>query len=298
MNDRLHGVIVPVLTPLLHDCTVDVEAAMRHMKWLCRKGVHGLFILGTNGEGYDLDDRNRQDMISAAKEIAGSIPVYAGCMGMGTADMKRRMEAADKSQPDALVVMLPTYATLSEPQEQHEYFLGLKRHTETRLIIYNLPSATKSSIYKSVILELATEEQFIGVKDSSGNAKFFSSLIDENPRPGLFRILMGYPWLCSWALMRGGDGIVPSTANIDPEGSFGLYQTACSGQYDKVAQYQMRMDSIRALTERYGRSLSMKQILYWDEQYSAAASAAGDTISPSRQDELRKEWERIQSCED
>ena len=82
------GVIPPVLTPFRQDVSVDIASAERHMDYLVKRGVGGLFVLGTNGEGYDTDTQARRAMVQAAQNACGGqVPVYAGCMGMGTADM-------------------------------------------------------------------------------------------------------------------------------------------------------------------------------------------------------------------
>jgi len=48
--DRLHGVIVPLLTPFTADGHVDEESLRRLTNHVIDGGVNGVFIMGTTGE--------------------------------------------------------------------------------------------------------------------------------------------------------------------------------------------------------------------------------------------------------
>ena len=53
---EIKGIIVPILTPMHEDETVNYEELVNHIERLIAAGVHGIFVFGTNGEGYILDD--------------------------------------------------------------------------------------------------------------------------------------------------------------------------------------------------------------------------------------------------
>ena len=55
-TDGLHGVIVPILTPLNADETVDTASLRRLVNYLFEGGVHGIWAAGTTGEFAALDD--------------------------------------------------------------------------------------------------------------------------------------------------------------------------------------------------------------------------------------------------
>lgn len=48
---KLKGVIPPLVTPLSRDEEVDTAAAAKVVEHVLAGGVHGVFILGTMGEG-------------------------------------------------------------------------------------------------------------------------------------------------------------------------------------------------------------------------------------------------------
>ncbi|HEY3789851.1 MAG TPA: dihydrodipicolinate synthase family protein, partial [Urbifossiella sp.] len=54
---KLHGIIPPVVTPMTADQEIDLPGLKKHIDHMLAKGVHGIFVLGTTGEFYALDER-------------------------------------------------------------------------------------------------------------------------------------------------------------------------------------------------------------------------------------------------
>ena len=75
---HLTGVIAAMLTPMKAGGTqVDPEAAGRLTGWLVERGVHGLYIAGTTGEGLYLTPDEHQALTRAVVQAAKGIPVAA-----------------------------------------------------------------------------------------------------------------------------------------------------------------------------------------------------------------------------
>ena len=76
---EIKGIIVPILTPMHEDETVNYEELVNQIERLIAAGVHGIFVFGTNGEGYILDEEEKAEIIRVAvKAVNGRVPVYAG----------------------------------------------------------------------------------------------------------------------------------------------------------------------------------------------------------------------------
>ena len=52
--EKLHGIVVPMVTPLNVDGSLDFKAAENLVEHLISGGVHGIFTLGTTGEAQSL----------------------------------------------------------------------------------------------------------------------------------------------------------------------------------------------------------------------------------------------------
>ena len=63
---KLHGIIPPVFTPMTPDQEIDLDGLRRNIDWQLAAGAHGIFALGTAGEFYALDDREKQSVVAAA----------------------------------------------------------------------------------------------------------------------------------------------------------------------------------------------------------------------------------------
>ena len=63
---EIKGVIVPILTPMREDGTINSEELVNQIERLIDAGIHGIFVLGTNGEGYILDEDEKTEVIRVA----------------------------------------------------------------------------------------------------------------------------------------------------------------------------------------------------------------------------------------
>ena len=75
---RLGGVIAAMLTPMRDRGTqVDLDATTRLAGWLVERGVHGLYIAGTTGEGLYLSPEEHREPGPGGGEGGRSVPVAA-----------------------------------------------------------------------------------------------------------------------------------------------------------------------------------------------------------------------------
>src|SRR3954454_16206390 len=76
---KLRGIIPPIVTPMTADQEVDLPGMRKLIDLMLAKGVHGIFVLGTTGEFYALDDREKQAVVAdAIAHVNGRSPVFAG----------------------------------------------------------------------------------------------------------------------------------------------------------------------------------------------------------------------------
>ena len=75
----LCGIIPPMVTPLENRDTLDAPGLKRLVEHILAGGVHGLFVLGTSGEGPSLSYRLRCELIErTCEQVAGRVPVLVG----------------------------------------------------------------------------------------------------------------------------------------------------------------------------------------------------------------------------
>ena len=77
---ELKGIIVPIVTPMYPETEdVNIPELRNQIERQIAGGVHGIFTFGTNGEGYILSMKEKEEVLEAAiDQVKGRVPVYAG----------------------------------------------------------------------------------------------------------------------------------------------------------------------------------------------------------------------------
>ena len=111
--DDLKGVIPPIITPVDANENVDEAALKRVIDHVIDGGVHGIFVLGSNGEFYGLDFENQKRAVEiTVNHVNGRVPVYAGASAITTREAIKLAKMAEKAGADALTVLTPMFITL------------------------------------------------------------------------------------------------------------------------------------------------------------------------------------------
>ena len=108
----LAGIFPPLVTPLRDRDTLDVAGLERLIEHVLAGGVHGLFLLGTTGEGPGLSQKLRAEVVErGCRQVAGRVPVWCGTTAIGTREVVRQMRAAKDLGAAAAFVGLPLWQT-------------------------------------------------------------------------------------------------------------------------------------------------------------------------------------------
>ncbi len=78
-HPTLHGIVPPIITPMSADESVNIPELRNQIERQIAGGVHGIFCYGTNGEGYILSMKEKEEILAATlAQVAGRVPVSAG----------------------------------------------------------------------------------------------------------------------------------------------------------------------------------------------------------------------------
>src|SRR5437879_13513571 len=107
---RLHGIFVPMLTPLGADEGVDEASLRRLVDFLVGAGVHGLWAMGTTGEFAGLPEAERARAVAATvDQVAGRVPVVANIGDSSTGLALRHARGAVAAGAGVLALTPPHY---------------------------------------------------------------------------------------------------------------------------------------------------------------------------------------------
>ena len=238
----IKGIIPPILTPMNNDAeqTVNHEELRRQVERLLSGGVHGLFPFGTNGEGYILSMKEKEEVLETViGQVHGRVPVYAGTGCISTADTIRMSKRAEELGADVLSIITPSFAVASQ-KELYDHYVAVAKAVNVPIILYNIPPRTGNRLLPETVQALCRDvDVIVGAKDSSGdveNLKAYIRLTKELAKPTA--ILAGNDGAILTGLKEGGAGAVAGRANIWPATIAGIYNSFVEGDLESAQKAQ------------------------------------------------------------
>jgi 4-hydroxy-tetrahydrodipicolinate synthase len=240
MKLPLKGIIPPMITPLTEDGKLDKKGLTNLIDHLITGGVHGIFLLGTNGEAPSLCYELRKELITeSCKLVTKRIPVLVGITDTSFDGSIEISEHAKEAGADAVVIAPPYYMPISQ-SEMVEYLEELVPKLPLPFIMYNMPSCTKMHLTLDTI-KRSKELGAIGIKDSSGDVGYFYALIEEFKNDPNFSLITGTEMFLPETIMYGGDGAVAGGANFFPRLFVDLYDASVANDTETIARLREKV---------------------------------------------------------
>jgi len=244
---RLSGIVPPLVTPLKGRDELDHDGLQRLVEHVLGGGVHGLFILGTTGEAPSLSYRLRREFISRVCELVrGRVPVLVGITDTSFVESVTLAQHAAEAGAKAVVLSTPYYFPAGQT-ELLSYVRNIVAELPLPLVLYNMPSLTKVWFELETLEQLATIEQIIGIKDSSGDLAYFERLMNLRQLRPDWSIMIGPEALLPQAMELGSDGGVTGGANVFPKLFVECYQAAATGNRPRVAELSTTINALQRI---------------------------------------------------
>lgn len=247
MTRPFSGIIPPVITPLTDRDTLDQAGLERLIEHLISGGVRGLFILGTTGEAPSLGYRLRRELIErTCKLTAGRVPVLVGITDTAFVESVGVARHAADCGAAAVVLSTPYYFPAGQT-ELLGYVQNLLPQLPLPLVLYNMPSLTKVWFELDTLKKLTDQERIVGIKDSSGDLKYFESLMSLRAARPDWSIMIGPEAMLPQAMKLGGDGGVTGGGNAYPRLFVECYQACVAGDAARIAAASRAIDALQKI---------------------------------------------------
>ena len=250
-NNRLSGVLCPVITPFDANLDPDADRLIRQCQWLLSQNV-GLAVFGTNSEANSLSVGEKIELlnrlVNAGVDTSRMMPGTGCCALTDTVELT----AHAATLGCAGTLMLPPfyykgvsddgiYAAISETIQR----VG---SDALRVYLYHIPPIAQVGFSVDLIERLVTEypNTVVGIKDSSGDWDNTYSMLERQWDD--FRIFVGSESFLLANMRNGGAGCISATANINPAAIDRLYQT---WQQDDADDQQAALNAIRDTAMAY-----------------------------------------------
>ena len=122
------------------------------------------------------------------------------------------------------------------------YFEQLADKVPGPLMIYNIPPTVHMSIPLEIVEELSHHPNIVGLKDSERNEERLHAALKLRENRNDFCYFAGWAAQSAQTLLKGGDGIIPSTGNFAPDLYNELYNAALQGDAEKAHALQKQSD--------------------------------------------------------
>jgi len=240
---EIKGIIPPIVTPMNEDESVNEKELRNQVNRQIKGGIHGLFPFGTNGEGYILNEKEKEEVLSIViDETKGRVPVYAGTGCISTKDTIRQSQMAESLGADVLSIITPSFAAASQ-NELYDHYKAVAEAVDMPIVLYNIPARTGNALAPATVAKLSKIPNIVGAKDSSGNFDNMLQYIEQTRDSKDFAVLSGNDSLILWNLLAGGAGGIAGCANVFPEVMASIYNYFAAGDLENARKAQ---DSIRS----------------------------------------------------
>lgn len=232
MQPYWSGVFPAVTTQLARDESLDLPATARHLEALIDSGVSGLVMCGSLGENQSLAPEEKRAVVRSAIETArGRVPVLSGAAESST---RAAIEyVRDVTQLGAAgVMLLPPMSYKGDPRETLGYFRAVAAASELPIMIYNNPLSYANDITPAMFAELAAENRFVAIKESSGDPRRITEL--HNTVGGRYALFTGVDDLLLEASILGIDGWVAGSGIAFPRENQQLWNLTRAGRWDEA----------------------------------------------------------------
>jgi dihydrodipicolinate synthase/N-acetylneuraminate lyase len=240
-SSKLRGIVPPLITPLTEDGALDHRALEHLVEHILGGGVHGLFVLGTTGEGPGLSYALRYDLVRRVCGLAkGRVPVLVSVTDTVMEESVALSAHAHACGATAVVVAPPYYFPASQP-ELTVYFARLAGRIPLPFYLYNLPSLTKVSLGEELVSRTLELPNCRGLKDSSGDLHYFKRMQRIVGASGRHSLFIGPEELLADSLLAGGDGGISGGANAWPSLYTEIFDRSVAGDWAGAVVAQQRV---------------------------------------------------------
>ncbi|HZW83441.1 MAG TPA: 4-hydroxy-tetrahydrodipicolinate synthase [Candidatus Deferrimicrobium sp.] len=244
MQLQLKGIIPAVLTPFVND-EVDYASLAKYVDWLIGHGVHGLFPVGTNGEGAVLSTEERklvaETVVMTAKK---RVPVLVQTGAPSTKESIELTAHAKAIGAEGAGVVAPYYFPHDDKCLEEHFVAVAEAVPDFPIYLYNIPGNAKNDIKPKVAEKIATRcPNVVGIKDSSkdlGRLEDYMAVLGPE-----FTAIVGTDALVYPAIMMGASGVVSAVANVFPEHMVALYQAIEKKDYERAKELQYFVNKLR-----------------------------------------------------
>lgn len=263
---KYQGVIPAFYACYDEDGNVSAEGVKRLARHLLAKGVKGVYVNGSSGEGiYQSVAEKKLILESVMSEVKGKMTVIAHVGCNNTADSMELAAHAESLGVDAVASIPPIYFHLPEYAIAQYWNDISSAAPNTDFVIYNIPQLAGVALTMPLFREMLKNPRVAAVKNSSMPVQDIQMFKMEGGKD--FVVFNGPDEQFISGRAIGADGGIGGTYAVMPELFLKANELFMAGKLDEAREVQYTIDGIiYAMCECRGNLYAvMKKILEINE---------------------------------
>jgi dihydrodipicolinate synthase/N-acetylneuraminate lyase len=235
--------LAAITSPFGADGALDLDAFEAHVRWLGARGIDGVFVAGTTGEGVLLEADEVERLVERAVATDAPLRVIAQIgrpSTRATVALARRALAAGA---DAVAAYVPWFYPLGLEQTRVHFRALLEAADGRPAFMYNIPPRTVNDLSPPLAGELA-RAGFAGMKDSTGDFARHEEYLDA-VRGADFELYIGAEPLLLRAVRAGSTGTINGLLNCRPELFVALREAVEAGDDARADRVQAEISALK-----------------------------------------------------
>jgi 4-hydroxy-tetrahydrodipicolinate synthase len=227
--NSIRGILPPLVMPFDARGEIVYDSIREQVDFMVARGVHGIVVGGSTGEGHTLDREEFARTMEATHDaLAGRLPLVAGLIVNSTREAIARVRMV-KHLPIAALQLTPVhYLFKPGPDATIAHFRAIHEETGIPILIYNVIPWNYLSV--DLMLRIMREVPGVaGMKQSAGDLKSVSDLLASASKGNL--VITGIDALLYPAFALGAHGAITALTTAVPGVCVKLWNAVQSGDH-------------------------------------------------------------------
>jgi len=240
ISQVLRGIHAPVTTPFGRNGELDRSAFEHNIRAHVQHGL-GIVVTGSTGEAPLLDERERASLVEWARPLVPRDRLLLAGVGAEStrATLAHAKLAAEGGADGALVVAPHYFAGAMTDAAVRAHYVRVADESPIPVVLYNIPKYMHYKLAPALVAELATHENIVGIKDSTGDRDLFEQYLPAQAEA--FSVLTGNGTFVMPALEMGGRGGIIAASLFAPDLVLGVARSVRNRDLATAQSLQSRL---------------------------------------------------------
>jgi len=282
----IKGVIPALITPFDKRENFDEKRMRNVVDHLLSKGVNGLYLTGSTGEGFLMTPEERKKVVEVVvDQVNGKVPLIAHIGAIGTkVSIDLAKQAADAGV-DAISSVPPFYWKFGA-EDVFNYYKDITESTDLPMIVYNI--ALAGLVGFDQVKRFAEIDGVAGVKYTA--TSHFEVMRMKEELGTDFLVYSGCDEMAMSGLSFGADGLIGSFYNLMPELFIDIFN-AMKRKDLKTAEEKQRIANIIIMHSTQKNYVAiMKRALSWIGVDAGYCRSPFSNFNESEEEVLKNEF--------